>query len=60
MLTPAILDVFAERDDADIARTLREHQLLDTPPGDAVLAHLSNYPLNATRTRRDSVLDLLS
>lgn len=41
MLTPKILDTFATLDTARQVSILRGSQLLDTPPGDAVMGHLA-------------------
>ncbi len=44
MLTSKVLDVFAMRDTADQVAILREGSLLGTNVGDAIFAHMGNYP----------------
>jgi hypothetical protein len=45
MLTPQVLDTFVTMDTGDVVRVLRDHQLLDTDAGDAVLGYMAgNHP----------------
>lgn len=41
MLTANVLETFGTLDTSRQVAILRDHQLIDTPPGDAVMGHLA-------------------